>query len=264
MAASCPQIGKTQAFQLPQTPDFAPKLGLGAGIEDVDDTSALSFHDLARTQLVENGKRRNLPHRGVGPGPMEMQLVLAVNLVQLIFGKAERGEPVDEVGQKLWCLAEKRIPGEPYQLFFGEPDGAGVIELGAQLSLVDHLGESHMPAAIDDRKGDALVRVEFPNHLLHQQLVEIGIEQAAHDRVKPPAVVVGPGCNICHCHAGTLPRRGRRNQWVSPAAWLFSALFPAGYARWWRGYRSRQAYPGQIAAADRRRGRRPGRRKNCP
>src|SRR6267154_1015857 len=51
---------------------------------------------LARAQLIENGKRRNLPHRGVGPGPMEMQLVLAVNLVQLIFGKAERGEPVDE------------------------------------------------------------------------------------------------------------------------------------------------------------------------
>src|SRR3977135_353047 len=98
MAASCSEVGKTQAFQLPQTLDFAPKLGLGAGIEDVEDKSALSFHDLARAQLVENGKRRNLPHRGVGPGPMEMQLVLAVNLVQLIFGKAERGEPRDEAG----------------------------------------------------------------------------------------------------------------------------------------------------------------------
>src|SRR4030088_2223252 len=171
MAASCSENEKTL--------NFAPKLGLGAGIKDVEDKSALSFHDLARAQLIENGKRRNLPHRGVGPGPMEMQLVLAVNLMKLIFGKAERGEPVDEVGRKHLGLAVERITGEPYQLFLAEPDGAGVIELGAQLSLVDHLGESHMPAAIDDRKGDALVRIEFPNHLLHQQLVEIGIEQAA-------------------------------------------------------------------------------------
>jgi len=54
-----------------------------------------------------------------------------------------------------------------------------------------------MPAAIDDRKGHPLIRVAFPNHLLHQKLVEIGIEQAAHDRVEPKAVIVGPVRDVC-------------------------------------------------------------------
>ena len=57
-----------------------------------------------------------------------------------------------------------------------------------------------MPAAIDDRKGGVRLGVKFPDHLQHQQLVEIGIEQAAHDRVEPPAVIVGPGCDVCDCH----------------------------------------------------------------
>ncbi len=43
-----------------------------------------------------------------------------------------------------------------------------MIELGAQLRLVDDLGKTHVPAAIDDRKGDLLARVELPNHLQHQ------------------------------------------------------------------------------------------------
>src|ERR1700727_2847596 len=72
-----------------------------------------------------------------------------------------------------------------------------------------------MPAAVDDRKGGMLFRIELPDHLLHQQLVKIGIEQAAHDRIEPPAVVVGPGCNVCDCHARTLPCREACNQWVS-------------------------------------------------
>src|ERR1700688_353981 len=87
-----------------------------------------------------------------------------------------------------------------------------------------------MPAAIDHRKGDALVRVEFPNHLLHQELVEIGIEQAAHDRVEPPAVIVGPGRNVCDCHWGTLSRGAPCNQWLIGRAWQVSASSagPAG------------------------------------
>src|SRR5882762_1264736 len=134
MAASCSEIGKTQAFQLPQSLDFAPKLGLGAGIENVEDKAALSFHYLARAQLVENGKRRNLPHRGMRPRPVEMQFVLAVDLAELVFRQLERGEPVDEVGRKHLGLAVESVTGEPDQLILGEADGAGVVELGAKLS----------------------------------------------------------------------------------------------------------------------------------
>ena len=168
MAPPRTEIGKPQAFELAQTLDLGPEFGLGAGIENVEDKAALSFHHLARAQLVENGKRRNLPHRGMRPGPVEMQFILAVDLAELVFGQLERGKPVDEVGRKHLGLAVEGITGEPDQLLLGKADGAGVIELGAKLALVDHLGEAYMPAAVDDRKGDLLVRVKFPNHLLHQ------------------------------------------------------------------------------------------------
>ena len=129
-----------------------------------------------------------------------MQFVLALNLAQLVFGQAEIRQPVNKIRRKHLGLAVERITGEPDQLFLGKADGAGVIELGAQFALVDHLGEADVAAAVDDREGDMVVRVEFPDHLQHQQLVEIGIEQAAHDRIEPPAVIVGPGRDVCDCH----------------------------------------------------------------
>ena len=225
MAPPRSEIGKPQAVQLAQPLDLGPELGLRAGIENVEDEPALSLHRLARAQLVENGKRRDLPHGGVRPRPVEMQLVLAVDLVELVFGEAEGGEPVDEVGREHLGLAVERIAGEPDQFLLAEPDGAGVIELRAQLRLVDDLGKPHMPAAVDDRKGDLLARVELPNHLLHQQLVEIGVEQAAHDRVEPPAVIIGSARNVCDCHAANFsPPEG-----LQPVAlWKSAAANPAG------------------------------------
>ena len=60
MAPPGPEIGKTQVFQLAQTFHFGPKLGLGAGIKNVKGKATLSFQRLARAQLIENGKRRDL------------------------------------------------------------------------------------------------------------------------------------------------------------------------------------------------------------
>src|SRR5450759_1911839 len=110
MAAPRPDIGKAQAFQLAQPLYLAPELGLCAGIENVEDKPALSLHHLARAQLVEYRKRRNLPHRRMRPGPMEVQFVLAVHLAKLVFGKAERGEPVDEVGRKPVSYTHLTLP----------------------------------------------------------------------------------------------------------------------------------------------------------
>ena len=141
---------------------------------------------------------------------MEVQFVLAVDLAQLVFGQPEIGEPVDEVGREHLGLAVERITGEPDQLLLGEADRAGMIELGAQFALVDDFGKPDMAAAVDDREGDLLVRIEFPDHLQHQQLVEIGIEQAAHDRIEPPAMIVGSGRDVGNCHDGTLACRERR------------------------------------------------------
>ena len=194
-----------------------------------------------------------------------MQFVLAVHLVQLIFGKTKRREPVDEVRRKHLGLAVERITGEPDQLLLAEADAAGVIELGAKLSLVDHLGKTHMPAAIDDRKGDALVRVEFPDHLQHQQLVEIGVEQAAHDRVEPPAVIIGSACNVCDCHIGTLSRQKPRNQCLSVAHYVHISVKSVAWpGRRPHSHRSRAVCPGRIAAGGRTQARRADRRSCCP
>jgi hypothetical protein len=99
-----------------------------------------------------------------------------------------------------------------------------VIELGAQFLLVDDFAKPDVAAAIDHRKGDLLIRVEFPDHLQHQQLVEIGIEQAAHDRIEPPAMIVGSRCNVGNCHRGTLARREPHNQCRFGPAWQLSAI----------------------------------------
>ncbi|MGY4298248.1 hypothetical protein ACVWXN_006343 [Bradyrhizobium sp. i1.4.4] len=97
-----------------------------------------------------------------------MQLVLALDLAQLVFGQPEFGQPADEVRREHVGLAVEGVTGKPDQLFLGEADGAGVVELGAQLALVDDLGQPHMARAVDDREGHLLIRIVLPNHLQHQ------------------------------------------------------------------------------------------------
>src|SRR6516162_99622 len=148
----------------------------------------------------------------MGPGAVKIQFILALDLLELVFGKAEGREVVDELGREHLGLAVKGVTGKPDQFLFAEADRTRVIELGAKLALVDYFGKGHMLAAVDDRKRYPLVRVKFPDHLQHQKLVEIGVEQAAHDRVEPPAVIVGPRCDIRDCHGRILSRPSRCNQ----------------------------------------------------
>ena len=67
-----------------------------------------------------------------------------------------------------------------------------MVELLAQFHLVDLVGEADAQVAIDQREGRLHVRVQPLDHLQHQQLVEVGIEQAADDRIELPGVVVDP------------------------------------------------------------------------
>jgi len=99
---------------------------------------------------------------------VEVQLVLAFDLAQLVFGQPEFGQPADEVRREHVGLAVKGVTGQPDQLLLGEADGAGMVELGPQLALVDDLGEPDMARAVDDREGHLPIRVILPNHLQHQ------------------------------------------------------------------------------------------------
>ena len=195
------EVRQPQVVELAQSFEFAPQLCLGARIQHIEREPALTPGHLARPQLVENGERRNLPHRGVGPSPMEMQLVLAIDFPQFVFRKPERREPIDKVRREHLGLAVERVAREPDQLLFTEGDAAGMVELRPQFTFVDDLGKPDVAAAINDGKRDMLVRIEFPDHLQHEQLVEIGIEQAAHDRIEAEAVVIGSRRDIRNGHA---------------------------------------------------------------
>ena len=75
-----------------------------------------------------------------------------------------------------------------------------MIELGAQFAFIDDVGQAHMVGAVDQLEGGLDIGMLLPDHLQHQQLVEIGVEQAAHDRVEPPIMVVGAGGDIGEDH----------------------------------------------------------------
>ncbi|MCY1240027.1 hypothetical protein D9M72_528550 [compost metagenome] len=65
-----------------------------------------------------------------------------------------------------------------------------MIKLIAQFLLVDLVGKPHRLRAVDQREGRIDVRIELPDHLQHQKLVEIRVQQAAHDRVELPGMVI--------------------------------------------------------------------------
>ena len=100
---------------------------------------------------------------------------------------------------------ESRNPeaeGEPRR---GAPGAEGddaraarVVELRPELGLVDLLGELDAGLPVDQREGGIDLGVEAPDHLQHQELVEIGVEQAPDDRIELPGVVVDPGRDVDH------------------------------------------------------------------
>ena len=55
---------------------------------------------------------------------------------------------------------------------------------------VDLVGEADGCGAVDDLAGDVDGGEVLPDELQHEQLVEVGVEQRAHDGVELPVVVV--------------------------------------------------------------------------
>jgi len=101
-----------------------------------------SFGALERgtqTQLVDDGDHGNLPHRRVRPRPVKVQLGLAIHLARLLARQLKIGEPFDEVRREHALLAVKAVASEPDQLLPGKADRAGIVELLAQLFLLDHV-----------------------------------------------------------------------------------------------------------------------------
>jgi hypothetical protein len=138
------------------------------------------------------------------PRPGEVQDKLVALPPQLVFRQAEVGEPGQEVRPEDLPLAIEGISGEPDQLLLGEPERTRVIELFAKRFFVDLPGKEHAAAPVDQTERGLDLRVESPDHLQHEKLVEVGVEQAADDRIELPAVVIDPLRDVDRAHGDIL------------------------------------------------------------
>ena len=98
------------------------------------------------------------------------------------------------------------LPASQISSFLASRSDARVIELVDQLALVDDVGEPDAGRAVDELESHPALAVQPPDHLQHQQLIEIRIEQRAHDRIDAERVIVDAGGEIGD-HGSTLDGR---------------------------------------------------------
>ena len=166
----------------------------------------------ARARSSETMARQgHLPHCRMRPGAVEAKLVLAVAFAQLVGGQGEAAEEVDEAGFEDVAPAVERVAGKPDQLVGVEAQGADVVELGDKFVAVDDVGEADRARAVLQPEGNGCRRLQLPDHLQHQELVEIRVEQRADDRIDAEGVVVGAPREI-RAHSTSTLRAARERR----------------------------------------------------
>ena len=198
MAAAGAEVGQPQVGQGAKALDLVPQPGLGAGVEHVQLEPTQPVEGGSAAQFVDDGEGGDLPQRHLGPGALERQVGLTVADFQPVVGQAEVREPGQEIRREDRLDAVEGVAGQPDLFALAEADGAGVVQLLAQGADVDLVGQADGAGAVDDLELHAHVAVFAPDQLKHQQLVEVGVQQAAYDRIEPPGVVVGAAGEIGH------------------------------------------------------------------
>jgi len=127
-----------------------------------------------------------------------LEIVLVALAFQIVGGKAEVFEPVDEFRREHPLFAVKCVSAEPCDFAPAQFQRADVIELGAELFLIHQVGQRNGFGAIYQRKGDVDVRMAFLHGLGHQKFVEIRVQHGADNGIKVPSVVVNPCGDINH------------------------------------------------------------------
>ena len=212
VAAAGAEVGDAEARQSVEALEMLPYPRHRLRVQHLQFELAEILGHGAAVQLHDHGKRRDLPHRGLDPRPFEGQLVLVAATLEVVGGKAEVLEPLDEVGREHLPLAVEHVAAQPSGLTTAQRQRPNVVELFTQSPLVDEVGKRHGGGAVDDPEGHPRLAVATVDHLRHEQLVEIGIEHRADDRVDLPGVIVDPGGDVGHgtqCSA-TGRSRGQR------------------------------------------------------
>src|SRR3984957_603032 len=91
-----------------------------------------------------------------------------------------------------------------------------MIELVDQLALVDDIREPDRRRPVDELKSNLALRMQFPDHLEHQELVKIGVEQRSHRRIDAKRVIIDAGCDI-RGHYASLGRRRLSDKSAAPS-----------------------------------------------
>ena len=101
-----------------------------------------------------------------------------------------------------------------------------MIELVDQLALVHDVREPDRGRPVDELKSNLALRMHLPDHLEHQKLVEIGVEQRPHRGIDAKRVIIDAGCDIRGHYASLRRQRpsdksaalllgqGSMNRWI--------------------------------------------------
>lgn len=184
-----------------------PHLGLGPRIKHIEREEAQRAHRGTGAQFVDDRECRDFPERRFHPFAVESQFVLAVTLRKFVFRQLVGRQPVQKFRLEDLLAAIKRVTREPDHLLLRQTHRAGMVELFAQRAFVDLLRQLDAGRTVDQRKGGVHIRIELPDHLQHQELVEIRVDQTADDRVEFPGVVINPARDIGLGHACPCPGR---------------------------------------------------------
>src|SRR5581483_284692 len=104
------EIRDTEIGDSPQAFHLAPQPGLRLGVQDVETKLAQALQIRARLQLIQDGKRIQLPHGGFGPLARKCQMKLAVCDRELVIGKAKiLFQPLQKIGLKNSTMSVERI-----------------------------------------------------------------------------------------------------------------------------------------------------------
>ena len=71
----------------------------------------------------------NLPHGRVGPGPVKLQMILAVALAELVGRKLKIAQELEILGREDLALAIEGVTRQPDPFLLAKAQRAGIVEL---------------------------------------------------------------------------------------------------------------------------------------